>query len=151
MRRFISKTLVVAAIAGTCYLGLLAVDIGMKPPTTPAETERALAYATAHQKPLPLRSFYFDGCTAFPDRLPGHTLYEACLNHDIAYWLGGTEDERSAANAAFKQAVTTSGPAGRLLAPIMYAAVQYGGNNWFSRTVIGSNWGFGWNETAPWF
>lgn len=132
----------VLAVAAT-YTTLFTIDVLTVPITTSEETERALAYATEHGKELPPIAFYHDGCTAFPDHLPGHNFYDACLNHDIAYWLGGTEEERKRANTQLIADIRTTGPLGPVLAPIMYVAVQYGGNNWFSHQ-IGSEWGYGW-------
>lgn len=125
------------------YLLLFAADVITAPTTTPAETARAHAYAKERGKELPPIAFYQDGCTAFPDWLPGHNFYEACLNHDIAYWLGGSEEERTLVNRALAEQVRPLGPLGPFLAPIMYTAVQYGGNSWISHE-LGSEWGYGW-------
>lgn len=132
----------VLAVAAT-YLILFAIDVLTPVPTTATEATRAYSYTSKLERTAPPIPFYHDGCTAFPDWLPGHNFYEACLNHDIAYWLGGTEEERTAANVQLATAVRTIGPLGPFLAPIMYTAVQYGGNSWISHQ-LGSEWGYGW-------
>lgn len=138
--RLFRYTLVLVA----AYLVIFTADVLTTPTTTPVETVRAHAYAKEHEKELPPIAFYQDGCTAFPDWLPMHNFYEACLNHDIAYWLGGTEEERVLANQVLADQVRSLEPLGPFLAPIMYTAVQYGGNNWISYQ-LGSEWGYGWH------
>jgi len=137
-------------ILGLVYVSLFTIDALTLGSTTDSERARAMATAAAQSSPLPPRPFYFDGCTGFPDWLPFHNFYEACLNHDIAYWLGGSEADRLETNRRFAEAMKESGPLGWLLSPVTYYAMHYGGNNFMSQYVLGSNWGFGWNTTDPW-
>jgi hypothetical protein len=88
-----------------------------------------------------LEPFTTDGCSLFPDRLPGTAPYcSCCVEHDFAYWRGGTEAERLAADRALRQCVARA-TANRVLARSMYAGVRAGGSpylhTWF-------RWGYGW-------
>lgn len=89
-----------------------------------------------------LKAFTSDGCSLFPDRAPagGADWCECCLAHDRAYWRGGTEAERAAADDALRACVLrTTGDA--RLADAMHAGVRAGGTpalpTWF-------RWGYGW-------
>lgn len=144
MKNWALKILIYGTAVFAVYLLFLVGDVLLAPKITTGEESRALAYALSHNLTIPPIAFYHDGCTAFPDSLPGHDLYEACLNHDIAYWLGGSEAERQQANVILRDEAKATGPLGILLAPVMYIAVQHFGNNWVSR-ILGSNWGYGWN------
>jgi hypothetical protein len=119
------------------------VDLLIPTDTTEAHQAHATTYLAQHNLPEPDYPFTRDGCTLFPDQLPGHDFYQACLDHDIAYWAGGSEALRHEVNLAFHEAITHTGHLGPVLAPIMYYAVTYLGNNGVSRTV-GSHWGYGW-------
>jgi hypothetical protein len=65
---------------------------------------------------------------------------ECCLLHDMAYWKGGTEEERKQADLAFKACVEkkTGDP---ILAKLMYEAVRAGGAPHFPTWY---RWGYGW-------
>jgi len=43
-----------------------------------------------------LKPFTTDGCSAFPDGTPAHRdlWLNCCIQHDLAYWKGGTHTER---------------------------------------------------------
>ena len=53
---------------------------------------------------MELSDFSSDGCSLFVDgTFENPELWkECCLKHDIAYWRGGTEEERASADLAFK-------------------------------------------------
>lgn len=89
-----------------------------------------------------IKPFKSDGCSLFPD---GHLLARdawcnCCVEHDIAYWQGGTEAQKEQADIALRDCVLqTTG--NELLAEGMYRGVKYGGHpvfpNWY-------RWGYGW-------
>lgn len=86
--------------------------------------------------------FATDGCSMFPDRSPGGKTdwCSCCVAHDLAYWRGGSLDERLAADRALKGCV--GGVAnGVLLAHLMYAGVRLGGSPALPTPY---RWGFGW-------
>jgi hypothetical protein len=124
---------------------MIAVDRLTLPVTTPAMHAEAEAYATERNKAIPPRAFKFDGCSMFFDSLPGYDFTHACLQHDIAYWIGGSPTERSEADIAFRAEISSMGSLGPLFAPVMYAGVHIFGDTWLAR-IINANWGWGWNE-----
>lgn len=140
--RSVVTTLFIIALS---YWVLFAIDVYTKPAVTEADTARALAYAAARNKLIPPIPFYHDGCTAFPDQILGHDLYESCITHDIGNWLGGTEADRRQVNLDLKDNVAKTGPLGPALGLLMYVSVQYLGDNWVSH-YRGTNWGYGWNN-----
>jgi len=88
-----------------------------------------------------LAPFSSDGCSQFPDGTPRQkTLWlNCCLEHDKAYWLGGTETERQQADMALHACVARLGESD--IADIMLAGVRAGGSPyWFTPY----RWGYGW-------
>jgi len=139
--RYILYPLLVLVIL---YVLHFAGDLLTPMQTSAADRERAAAYVATHDLQIPDKEFARDGCTFFPDKLPGHDFNPACLQHDIAYWAGGPTSLQDTANLQFKDDVSEVGPLGPILAPVMYSSVAYLGNNGVSR-IISSHWGFGWN------
>jgi protein tyrosine phosphatase (PTP) superfamily phosphohydrolase (DUF442 family) len=89
-----------------------------------------------------LRSFASDGCSLFPDgTIKDRTKWCACcLSHDIAYWQGGTADERKKADEALRDCVLDR-TNDKGLAETMYLGVRAGGHPAFP---VGYRWGYGW-------
>lgn len=85
----------------------------------------------------PPKPFTTDGCTLFPDGNWG----SCCVEHDRAYWRGGSATERKAADQALRQCVKSQGYP--VLAQLMYLGVRIGGHAWLPTPW---RWGFGW----PW-
>ncbi|MBN4074176.1 hypothetical protein JYT61_01295, partial [bacterium AH-315-E10] len=54
-----------------------------------------------------LSSFTTDGCSMFPDKsLISQTNWlDCCVQHDIAYWQGGTKEQRITADDTFKKCI----------------------------------------------
>lgn len=90
-----------------------------------------------------LRPFTSDGCSLFPDRdlITGDDWCSCCFEHDIAYWKGGTEAEREAADRAL-QACVTDKTGDATLGALMYEGVQAGGSPYFYNWY---RWGYGWD------
>lgn len=90
-----------------------------------------------------LSDFSSDGCSLFPDSslINADDWCECCLEHDIAYWQGGTEDERLAADEALRDCVLDRSGDARL-AEAMYLGVRMGGSPYFKNWY---RWGYGWN------
>lgn len=89
-----------------------------------------------------LKPFRSDGCSLFPDGTRGNRnlWLKCCIEHDKAYWRGGTREERLAADKALEACVASCGePA---IARLMKNGVRAGGSpywpTWF-------RWGYGWN------
>ena len=96
-------------------------------------------------KNLPPNEFTQDGCTLFPNKIPWHDFRPACLEHDISYWAGGTEEEKRAADIALRETISHTGPIGPVFGHIMYAGVKVFGDSWLTKKV-NANWGYGWDE-----
>jgi|AntRauTorckE6833_2_1112554.scaffolds.fasta_scaffold00807_15 hypothetical protein len=116
------------------------------PVPTVTELRDAYQYGQTNDKPTPPQPFRFDGCTLFPDQILGTSFRQACLQHDIAYWYGGSAMERLTADQAFKQAIQAEGFVGRLFQQPIYWSVRLFGDTILLRP-LNANWGFGYNET----
>ncbi len=89
-----------------------------------------------------LSPFTSDGCSLFPD---GSVISQddwctCCFEHDVAYWRGGTDEQREAADTRLRECVlgTTGSEA---LAAMMYEGVRVGGSPYFYTWY---RWGYGW-------
>lgn len=90
-----------------------------------------------------LKDFTSDGCSLFPDRslINNDDWCECCLEHDIAYWQGGTQAQRLEADQKLKNCVLKkTGDA--VLAEAMYQGVRVGGSPYFYNWY---RWGYGWS------
>lgn len=89
-----------------------------------------------------LRPFTTDGCSLFPDRsLIGKTDWcDCCLQHDFAYWRGGSADARLRADQELSACVLRI-TGDKTLSELMYTGVRSGGGPYFFTTY---RWGYGW-------
>lgn len=88
-----------------------------------------------------LKPLTMDGCSVFPDGTLEHqSLWvNCCIKHDIAYWQGGTYQQRLAADQALQQCVALVGEPE--IARIMLTGVRVGGSPYFPTSY---RWGYGW-------
>ena len=88
-----------------------------------------------------LKPFTTDGCSSFPDgTIEQQSLWvNCCIRHDLAYWKGGTYDERLEADEGLESCVATIGEP--KIASIMLAGVRVGGSPFFPTHY---RWGYGW-------
>ena len=89
-----------------------------------------------------LRGFSTDGCSLFADGDADDPLRwcECCVQHDEAYWRGGSAGQRKHADTVFRDCVVAR--SGRTtLAALMYRGVRLGGTPWLP---TGFRWGYGW-------
>jgi hypothetical protein len=88
-----------------------------------------------------LRPFTTDGCSVFPEGTPEQqSLWaECCISHDLAYWKGGTYDERLIADKDLEACVAKLGEPE--IAKLMLAGVRVGGSPYFPTSY---RWGYGW-------
>jgi len=95
------------------------------------------------QEPESLSDFTSDGCSLFPDRslINSDDWCECCLEHDIAYWQGGTEDQRKVADQVLRDCVLEK-TGNQALAEAMYQGVRFGGSPYFYNWY---RWGYGWS------
>ena len=88
-----------------------------------------------------IKPFTSDGCSAFPEgTLKQKELWlRCCTIHDLAYWQGGTYQQRIDADIALKQCVAAVGQ--KEIAVLMLAGVRVGGSPFFPTSF---RWGYGW-------
>lgn len=88
-----------------------------------------------------LEMFSTDGCSAFPDGSlqDKQRWQDCCIAHDLAYWAGGSYEDRLASDEALAECVSDVGePA---IAKLMLAGVRAGGSPFLPTTF---RWGYGW-------
>ena len=86
---------------------------------------------------LPPNDFTTDGCSSWPD----NGWVTCCVEHDMAYWCGGSSAERQNADAEFRACIARDHGTG--WATAMYWGVRAGGSAWWP---LPWRWGYGW----PW-
>jgi hypothetical protein len=85
---------------------------------------------------LPPHPFTSDGCSLWPDG----PWVNCCLDHDIAYWCGGSSEDRDRADEAFRQCVAAESSTG--MGTVMFAGVRVGSLPWYP---LPFRWGYGWD------
>lgn len=100
---------------------------------------------TACSSQVELQPFSSDGCSLFPDQsLILHADWcDCCVLHDVAYWQGGTAQQRRDADAALRDCVLAK-TQDQALAQLMYNGVRMGGSPYFYNWY---RWGYGWPYT----
>jgi len=93
--------------------------------------------AKGDDRPTPPRPNPHDGCSCVPDI--NDKIRACCDAHDVAYWYGGTRQQRKQADQDFKECVITAGHP--FIAGLYYAGVRMGGVPWLPTPY---RWGFGW-------
>jgi hypothetical protein len=85
--------------------------------------------------------FTTDGCSAFPDGTPeqNQLWLRCCTQHDLAYWQGGTYQQRLDADIALRNCVAKVGEPD--VAELMLAGVRVGGSPFWPTPF---RWGYGW-------
>lgn len=89
-----------------------------------------------------LKPFSSDGCSAFPDGTfeQNQLWLRCCTAHDVAYWQGGTYQQRVDADKALRRCVAAVGE--EEIALLMLAGVRVGGSPFFPTSF---RWGYGWS------
>jgi len=93
------------------------------------------------EPPIQLAPFTSDGCSFYPDGTYADTNQwkHCCFDHDVAYWRGGTAEERLEADEALKQCVIETGAVDT--AYLMFSGVRVGGSPDMPTEF---RWGYGW-------
>jgi len=88
-----------------------------------------------------IEPFSTDGCSMFPDgtRMQKRLWLNCCIEHDKAYWQGGTFLERVQADKRLRDCVTEAGAP--FIAEIMLEGVRVGGSPFWPTPY---RWGYGW-------
>lgn len=138
---------VVPIVAGCAPKYHTAAPYRFDPETARAATALAKARCTSGA-PLPPRPFVTDGCSLSPDGV----WQRCCVEHDMAYWCGGTRAQRAAADEEFRACVARSPGWGvRKIAPLMKLGVRIGGVPWlpfYWRWGYGHPWPRGYRPTS---
>ncbi|MFK0569902.1 hypothetical protein [Endozoicomonas sp.] len=89
-----------------------------------------------------LKPFVSDGCSRFPDGLISQQdlWLHCCIEHDFAYWKGGTSKERLHSDQELRQCVGETGHP--LIGMLMFGGVRLGGSPLWPTPF---RWGFGWD------
>jgi len=89
-----------------------------------------------------LDDFSSDGCSQFPDgTFTQQDLWcDCCITHDIAYWQGGSRQQKKQADLALRECVLQK-TGNSILANSMYYGVTIGGSPVFFTWY---RWGYGW-------
>ncbi|MDQ6961987.1 MAG: hypothetical protein Q9M28_05595 [Mariprofundaceae bacterium] len=90
----------------------------------------------------PLQPFQSDGCSLFPDGSwsKPEAWSHCCLNHDLAYWQGGTAPQRQQADEELATCVQQAGFP--VTATMMHMGVRIGGSPFLPTWY---RWGYGWS------
>ncbi|MFS4458127.1 helicase [Bdellovibrio sp. HCB2-146] len=90
-----------------------------------------------------LKDFTSDGCSMSPDGwIIGQTHYvQCCVEHDVAYWRGGTRQEKLTADLELKQCIKEK--SNSVVAEIYYRGVRVGG---VESLPTNFHWGYGWTK-----
>ncbi|MEM1221247.1 MAG: hypothetical protein AAGH40_00675 [Verrucomicrobiota bacterium] len=90
-----------------------------------------------------LSDFKSDGCSLFPDSslILNQDWCDCCFEHDLAYWQGGTKEQRLQADKALRDCIIEK-TGNEELAQLMYEGVRFGGSPYFYNWY---RWGYGWS------
>lgn len=88
------------------------------------------------------QNYVSDNCTSFPDG----NYADCCVEHDKAYFFGGTKKDRRAADDRLRDCVRSKGH--RFISKIMWVGVRIGGVAFLPTPF---RWGFGkdWEKKHP--
>lgn len=139
--RHVLGFLALPLLAAACYTGSTLSPYRTDVSEADAIDRRAANACAARRgyQNVPPQRFTTDGCSVWPD--DGYA--DCCLAHDMAYWCGGTDEERAQADAALAACVADRGAAG--MGDVMAAGSRIGGA---SALPTPWRWGYGWNW--PW-
>lgn len=88
-----------------------------------------------------LEPFVSDGCSRFPNgTIANQNLWlTCCVEHDKAYWRGGSYHERLVADQKLRDCVAETGQS--FIGELMLGGVRAGGSPFFPTDY---RWGYGW-------
>jgi len=102
----------------------------------PAQAAAIEARAAQRCRLSPERKFTTDGCSMFPDS----GWVQCCVEHDLAYWCGGSAAQRLEADRGLQDCVAALGQPET--AWWMKLGVRVGGHPWWP---FPWRWGYGWD------
>lgn len=95
-----------------------------------------------------LKTFSSDGCSLSPNSFFKAQFVDCCVQHDVAYWLGGTSQQKEKADSDFKMCMQSKlgknygSSIQEAVAETYYLGVSIGGVNYMPNAF---RWGYGWN------
>jgi hypothetical protein len=93
--------------------------------------------------PMPAERFRTDGCSLWPDAMfTGESWQSCCVEHDIAYWCGGTVEMREKVDEMLRQCVATHYHA--WMGAVMKPGVRLGG-----APCVPAYWRWGYGHKYP--
>ncbi len=98
MKRSLMMLLLVLILVFLSYLIHQSVHKDIATPEDIAEAEER---CLQREGELPEKTFTSDGCTLVPD----WKVLDCCIEHDMDYWCGGSEEERDLSDQIFGQCV----------------------------------------------
>ena len=89
-----------------------------------------------------LKPFTTDGCSSFPDgTFEQQSLWaQCCIQHDLAYWQGGSHSDRLNSDQQLAHCVAKVGEPE--IAKLMLTGVRVGGTPYLPTSF---RWGYGWS------
>jgi len=92
---------------------------------------------------VPERTFTTDGCTLWPDgSFTGTPWQKCCIAHDVAYWCGGTSDERATADEELRRCVSEE--YGAVMGVVMWLGTRAAGH-----PLVPFYWRWGYGHDYP--
>ncbi len=138
IRIIIMKRIIRDVVIVTLLLGLIGWDRVLLPEVSDGLVEHAIE--VNGEKELPPKDFKTDGCTLWPDSLLDYSWQDECIEHDIRYWAGGTDEERLEADLKLRDDVNKVLPG---MGDMVYLGVRVGGKNLVPWPW---GWGYGWSN-----
>lgn len=102
--------------------------------TVPSEDDRSIDAFVSDRC-----SYYAEGTIA-----QNNLWCHCCVEHDLYYWMGGSETQRRDADAVFSRCIAETGASAN--AAIMWFGVRIAGG---PNTKASYRWGFGWPYHSP--
>jgi hypothetical protein len=86
------------------------------------------------ERSVSINDFQSDGCSMWPEGFLGVSWEGYCIEHDIKYWLGGTDEDRQKADEELRDNINKVFPG---MGDIVYLGVRLGG-----KSLIPFSWGW---------
>lgn len=125
----------------TCSLLMFVFSVANAKQNETKTVDPELATEQVFENQNILATFTTDGCSAFPNGTQNQqSLWlNCCIKHDLAYWQGGTKDQKRQADEDLKQCVVAQGEPE--VGKLMLAGVKVGGTPFLPTPF---RWGYGW-------
>ncbi|MFC1721008.1 hypothetical protein ACFLY0_01175 [Patescibacteria group bacterium] len=137
LKKMLSKKNLLIFISLLILLGVMAAAEDLNHVPKNVDDINHLAEEIAEEKGIvPKTRLKTDSCTLWPETWLGSNIENECVEHDIYYWIGGTEEDRELVDQNLRESVNSIVP---YLGDVMYIGVRVGGN---PEIPIGHRWGY---------